>query len=378
MIGIRGNYLLFFDLAGRKDFIAEADLLDFTLIEEAGNVLPTFSIEFTTKDDSILKVINEGNDLNVSFGGNLDDITTVPLKFTRLQPLRSGEGKMLIRGIGIYSALPYINDDKIAISPARSGVTEIQNVVSKYFKTEFNVTTSVDSQKWIQHNISDRNHINNVWMRINLNNNSFPIIGISSSGKFILKDVKQDLKQPVSWRFIQKKDGNDRKDIIYDGDPAYDFNTGFINNWVGYGREQIIYDIEQGVDTFNTFNPSPVTALTSKLSRDPLVGKRFGSIGFKNANTHSQYAESRQRNIASLASFSANKVLLSFRNVFRPVKVLDRVMFKDVTSTGASTQSSEYLSGEHYISKVVRQITNRQFITTVEICRESINSVRSP
>ena len=84
MIGVEGQYLFRFDIADRTDFISESNQGMLTIIEEAGNYLPTFNLSFKCQDDSIIPLLNERNELNITFGRTLEDMYQSKLAVTKL------------------------------------------------------------------------------------------------------------------------------------------------------------------------------------------------------------------------------------------------------------------------------------------------------
>lgn len=375
IIGTEGQYLYKFKVGDIEDAILEEELQLFTLIEEAGNVLPTFQLIFNTLREDIFQVLHEGQILETTFGRNSNALVTAPLSPTRMQTGKSGEFKRQIILTGVYGALDYLSSSKMMITTEKSGVAAVKDVVSKHFKPIFNVDVSQDKQKWIQPQQTDKKFVNEVWLHSYIEG-SFIACGISSDGKFILKDIKKDLKQPYAWKFTNDiKDPN--KDLTYDPDPFIETNTGFINNFTGYGRERIVYNLEDDDQLSVLETVDPVIAMTKQLAKSDAVSKRFAASGMQNENVHSNYWKAYHRNMSHLTAFGNVKLTLSFHGVFIPIRVLDQVMFldDDITSQGKS-RSSEFNSGVYYVAKVSRTIANRQFVTTVVLCRESLNQIR--
>lgn len=372
MIGVEGQYVFKFKLGDRDDFIQEEELIRFTIIEEVGNVLPTFELAFSTLDEDILAELNEGNDIEVSFGKEPTDMIDVRLIVTRMDPVRSGDQKRIFAVVGMMSAVAYLNNDKIFISDKKSGVEVVKEIASQHFDTgsTFNVGKSQDIQHWVQANISNRAFINQCWIHSDIPN-SFIACGISTDNKFILKDIKKDLSQPFRWRFISEIEKDN--DISYDGDFGIDMNGGFINNWLGYKREKLIYNLEDGTEEFISEELKPVVALAKELTRRADVEKRAATAGIKNENVHPNFWQAHLRNLSNLAVFGSVKLVVSFHNRFEKIRILDQVMFKEDSLSNVKTASSSYLSGIYYVSKVARTVEHRQFVTTCEILRESLN-----
>ena len=90
MFSVDNQYLVSFSLEGTtvlKDFIEEEDLLKFTIIEEAGNVLPSFELIFKLRKSSIISYLNEGNVVKFQFGVDKRKMSDCPLA-DRVRPLR--------------------------------------------------------------------------------------------------------------------------------------------------------------------------------------------------------------------------------------------------------------------------------------------------
>lgn len=373
-IGIEGSFLFQFTLGKNKDFIQERDLVEFTLIEEAGNSLPTFRLSFNTNDESILPLLNEANLLQVSFGKDNTELETAGLSVTGLNTANIGESLKLITVTGIYDAMKFITTNKINITTSTSGIEAMIAAAKPYFKVDSNVVKSSDRQKWVQYNISDRAFINNTWLHSDIPN-SFIGIGITSSGRFIIKDIKKDLREDYKWRLTSSiKD--EKRDIVVDSDPAVDIKTGLINSWTGYGREMNVYDLDTAVDTPTLEKATPILALTSKLAKRSDIDKRFASVGIQNENTHPNYWKAYLRNLTHLSSFHNVSVFVSFHNLFKSIKVLDLVMYRTEKTGSGFQSSSEYLSGLYYVTKVARTVSNKQLVTTLKLSRESLNSIK--
>lgn len=370
MISVEGQYIFIFSLADKGDFIDEDDLISFLLVEEAGNVLPTFDFGFTTKDETILRYLNEGNNLKISFGKDKDSLIDIELVISSFVFHRAGESKLVIEIKGLYSALPYISTGKIRTINS-SGIAAINQVVSDYFIPDFNIIASSDSQNWIQHNIPDKKFVNEIWMHSYLAN-SFIGVGISSNGEFILKDMKALVAEDPSYRFTTNIEKD--TDIYYDGDYVVTSNAGFLNHWIGYGRQKHLFTIEEGSELNSLQSSESLLALTGTLARSAAISKRIAQAGVLSDNVHANYWNAFLQNLQSLAIFSSCQITLSFHNIYIPLRILNLVMFLD-TGIGQK-QATEYYSGKYFVSKVARSISNRQFTTTVQLSRESLSDSR--
>jgi hypothetical protein len=376
LIGTEGQYIISFNLGEEKDFIDGEDFARLTMIEQAGNLLPVYMFNFATQREDILGYLNEANDLKVSFGKSKNELVDAQLVTTSIGGSGGGHNRQLITK-GVISSLKYTNDSNISITEEMSGVEAMKLVASNHFnvgddaKSTFNLEASEDSQRWIQPNISDRMFINNIWLHSYLSE-SFLACGISSDGRFIVKDMTKQGSE-YDWRFTQNP--QNENDIKYDSDYDIDIQSGLVNSWVGYGQEKLIYDLENGTEELYAEDVQPVLALTKAIARRAEMERRHHSMGLVTGNTHEFYWRAYLKNLAHLAMFSAVKLTVTFHNQFVPIKILDLCMFRD-EDVKSGVQASETLSGLYFVSKVVRTIMNKQMVTVVELVRESVNQVK--
>lgn len=375
MISVKDQYYFIFDFENLGDFLEEEDLISFTVIEQAGGFLPEFSFNFIIRDDNILLRLHEGTKIIVSYGKDEDDLTDSILTITSLKTERHGEDRRTVYLTGLYRKIKYTSHHAITISPEMTSFDAIQQVAGTYF-TPIVWGTSDDAQKWIQYNISPKKFLSEIYLHSHVPE-SFPLYGITTDGLFLLKDIKSIIEKDYVWRLVTKV-SDAAIDIVYEGDIVLSNNAGFINNWVGYGRRKLINKIESGELEILLEDSEPVLALTNKLTRDSdfELGGRMDEVGFLNDNVHPNYWKAALHNLINLAIFSSNKITLGFNNDFRPVKILDLIMFKNDEVVSGKSSSLEAITGLYIITKVSRTLSNKQFTTVIEVCRESFNSTK--
>lgn len=380
MIGVDNQYLFRFSVPEAPDrfvdFMAEEDLELFHIHEEAGNILPTFSVIFFVpkKNHELLKYLNEGNSLEVSFGRTTESMVDCNLLITKYDHQRSGQDNYRVQLAGIYSARGYTIPE-INIYPNQSGVEVINSIASKYFKVESNLIKSSDKQNWVRHNISGRKFVNDVWLHSWLPK-SFLACGISSDGKFILKDIVKDVvdkrEQGWDWRFTPAVENDN--DIAYDGDYFLNTESGFINHWVGYGLRTQEFNLETGEDRSIFEEIKPLLTQSKALLRSSEIQGRVGESRVLNDNVHENYWRAYLKNLQYLAVFGSAKIILSFHKEFFPIRVLDLVMFMDYEVGEQSATGST--SGLYFVKEVARVIEGKQLTTTVVLSREGLGEVQ--
>ncbi len=376
MIGVEGQYVYKFSIADKNDFIETQDLDFFSSIEEAGNVLPAWDIGFKTEDNTLFELFNEGNDFKVSFGVTKDDMVEIPLIILSRQVTKSGDNKYQITGSGLFSNIKYITTPYTYITDNISGVEAITEIIGRDFnQIDSNITKSNDSQYWIQPNTTNKKFIDELWMHSYLPN-SFLGIALTSTGKFIIKDLQQSIKNGFSFKLTPKASVNSKNEINYLGDAIIEGNSGFINCLAGYQREKPIYTIEGDTHELLTENITPMTAMMKQLARRSEGNRRSDIYGIQNDNTHDNYWNATLRNLSSLAIFSTEALTVSYFNYFNNIKPYDIIMYKEDQLDNLKKQSEEYQSGLWIVGTISRSINNNTFNTTLKVYRESFNSIK--
>jgi len=389
MLGVANQYQVKFNIKNPEtgevveDFLTHDEFLKFTVIEEAGNILPQFEQMFTISDSSIIDFLNEGNVLEYTYGKTQEeeqeDFSTTSFRILKKTISKLGAGRYQIYLNGLYDALPYISDCAIEVFSSRSGIETIEEVVSKFFLRDFGVHYSSDAQTWLQHNISHKKFINNVWMHSYLKD-SFVALGIASDGTFILKDLMRDINNHTrsgtkpDWRFKIKP--TEDIDVLYDADYAFDVSSGFLNSWLGYENSKSIRTIETAVDNKNILTLRPVLSLSNNLDRDNQENNVVDQFGLLNDNVHGNYWKAYYQNLSNLAILGVVQGLISYTDRMLPkMRVLDLVYFSDSQTDNPDFISEEF-SGLYYITKLSRVITNMGICTTVILNREVLGEMK--
>jgi len=375
VLGVEGQYVLKIKAGKYDDFLAESDLEEFTIIEEAGNVLPTFDLLCRVRFSDIINYLNEGNVLEVAFGQDRTDMINVRLLVATKEMAKAGASLYTIRLRGITNHPGYLSDSRTRILGPLSGVEAIQQVVGNWFKTDFGVTSSQDSQRWYQTGNTDKQFVNHLWMH-SYRPNSFLAVGISCDGTFVLRDVRVRAKQKYDWKLVPYIPSK-KEEIPFSGDYEVKSETGFYNQWMGYGRERPLFNLDTGeASTVVPESMSPVLALASTLDRSANVeGNSKDESCFTSENVDTNYHTSFLQNLSNLAVFSSTSMEMSYASTFKKTRVLDLVMVLD-RDIQDQNQAAEPQSGLYLISRVTRTFANKTIDTTLRLTRESLSQIK--
>jgi hypothetical protein len=181
--------------------------------------------------------------------------------------------------------------------------------------------------------------------------------------------AKEAAKEPT-WVF-SNADGLDSKRVpfMFESE-GITSESGFFNMWTGYNKKIPLHDLDTGIYSTQDLKLTTMLAQQAGLDRDPTVGARFNNLRFMNKNVHKNYWLARSQNLGNLATFSSNRLVISYNNYYLPHKVLDFCMFKDVEAGGTQASEGSY-SGKYIISKISRNISEKAITTLVELSRET-------
>ncbi len=371
-VGIDKQYYFKFNIDNNEDFIHSSDLDYFNFVEESGGGLPTWEIAFYTEDSSILKIFNEGNDFEVSYGIDLNsNFKDMKLHITKFIQLKHGEEKFYLQAFGTLSNIKYIVNAKTLITDKKSGVEVMHDIGGEYFrKVDSNTSSSTDKQYWVRDNISAKKFLTELWMHSYLSN-SFLGYGVNINNDLVIRDFSK-LGSTPKFTF---SNAENKENITYVPDYVIDNESGFINCFSGYGLARPVYTVEDDTHSVTEEDYKKILAMVSKINRKSDVETRSVALGIHNENTHDKYWQAASRNVQGLSIMSSVKNTFTFGRVLNDIQVLDLIEFFDDELNSTSETSIDTYSGLWVVGHVGRSVSASSFTTTIEVYRESYNKI---
>lgn len=274
---------------------------------------------------------------------------------------------------GLLAQAGYLNNTRTLVMPAQSAVEAVLAIAGRYFKIDTNIEKSADKQPWVQSSIPDKNFLTHLWLRAHVPDSWLAVAISAAENTFILRDIRKLAKESPKWHFVHT-DSKSAQDITINGSYSIEDHSGFINQWIGYAREEPVFDFDGGYQS--NVSPStnvllaPTQGLSQRAKDKGVAATRAGIYSARTENMHEKYHEAFSTNRTNLALFSAFRVKLSYDTLFHDLRLLDPVMFEDYGGKG-----KEYASGNYLISKIRREFENRRVKTYVDLTRESPGSI---
>ncbi|NRA76877.1 MAG: hypothetical protein HRU18_01605 [Pseudoalteromonas sp.] len=379
IFGKEGQYVCSINIEGIDEEFMEHDGLEMLkIVEEAGNVLPTFALSFKTYLEDVVAKLNDGTIIKVSMGPDLENLEDYELSVSKFTSQVLGNSHIEIACIGFASKINYITDQPMQITDEKSGIEVAIETAGKHFKVDSNIEKSKDKMNWIQYSITDKKFMNDLLLHCNVPN-SFVASAITANGDFILRDVAKAVKSLgglYDWKFTKDPDDNP-KAISIEGNLEISSKSGFLNNWTGYKKIMNGIDvIAKDTTDISTEDANVLLALASELDKAKSISDRFSGTRMMSDNVHNKYWECYDRNLKGLASLSRLGIPVSFSNEFKSVKPLQIAMYSQ-PSTGNEDEASEYVTGLYIISNVTKTIQANMFNITCILNRDALNVVKN-
>lgn len=370
MVDIKGQFRFVFSIGEFDDFLSSEQVETFTVIEEVGNVLPSFRLEIKLIEEDVIKVFNEGNVLKVSYGRDQDHMRSCELRVLRMDTYPDGDDFRRVLLSGLVDAVGWLNTSYCRYYQNKTSLDVIQEVGGEYFDVVLNGNTARDTMTWLQPGITNKRFINEVWLHSNIPD-TVPLVGITADKRFIIRTTRQ-LKE-IDWRLVYSG-LNGHTDIPYQSNYHVEVRSGFMNSWYGYGRDKKLFDWEMGNTVFENQQAEVFLAQARTLNRSSGVKTRFDNASFINDNVHDNYWAAFMRNLSYLVSGSSVKLMVRVVDYYFDVDILDSVIFLDRRQDDKKEEVIEFFSGRYVVGKVVRNLSNRQFTMGLELYREALNS----
>lgn len=374
-IGVDGQYYVTFDLnvrgKSKLDFISEDDFYEFDIVETAGGKLPEYKLHFKTTDIDIIQYMNRGNSVRVNYGPDKLNQITTDLAIVHPTIMRSGSGAYDITLTGFYNAVNYLQSPVTKIYAGINSTEAIRQAVENYFPVFDTNYQALDVQNWVSYGIPASKFVQQTWLHSYVGENTFPMLGISSSGRFILRDaltLVSEKKSNYDWVFATESPDSIRINGAY----AIKFSDELMAQWASRDIQQTGYNMETGLDDILKSDATPILTAANHSNRNKVTAFKRALPTYTSdatGNVHVNYRSAYLQNITMLAAHSSVKLVINYDNELHPIQVLDYVFFRDDELNSKS--ADRHISGSYFVSLVSRAIRRRSMSTRIELSKET-------
>jgi len=272
----------------------------------------------------------------------------------------------------LYANLKYLIEPVQQVYTKQSAIELLlQRARERFGNVDAITTKSQDQQVWIQSNVSDKIFLNKLMTHAKFTPD-FPVAGVSSDGTFIFRKFSE--LRPTKWKFVTNLTGEENE--IQYTESIFKDRPGFINSFVGYGRQKLNWIIEDGQYEKVFEDAKPYLANADKLSRRADVAKKFAEMGIINDNVDPDYWDTALHNMINWFIFSSEMVKLSFTNKYKDIRIFDPIEVYEDEVGSNKKYSAKPISGNYIVTKVARNLSGKKFATHIEACRETVSEIQ--
>lgn len=377
MIEIKGSYIFDLVIGNKTDFVTNENFKAFIITCELGLILPRFTCKFNLDKKQILKVLNEGNDIIITYGKSIKSAKKLKGRMLGSPQIeKSGNNNYDVIFSGLLD-LPNFLNNRSFISDKVSAA-EVLNERAKFLGLNLhpdNIKTSLDSQNWIQFGNSDRSFMLDTMLHMDLNNKSFPVIGITDDNTFRLFNVKKQIENNPKWNLVVKATNN-YQDINYLGNATFlNENTSLINMGLGYNSNLPLFNLETGENTVVNETINNLLSINKKLPLYIKEEQRLDEQTAISTYVHKNYWKCYQYNLRSSFLYSKVQLLVKVVNQLKPIYPGDIVYFQDLELLN-DILSDTTLSGNYIVNKTTLALEGNQTKLAIELSRENYNNAQ--
>ncbi|MBQ3421904.1 MAG: hypothetical protein IJH34_09595 [Romboutsia sp.] len=373
MIEYKDQMKMSFSIGPFEDFINEVNMSMLKIVEATGNIMPAIELHFKADEPRLIAYINETHSLKIQLG--VKEIRyDCEYRIYSKNIDRESEGNF---NIVLYALM---NNSNYLLTPIRrtlgnctesgediSGLEILLSVAKENFsRVETNIEKSQDSMLRIQHGISNKQFIDELWETIYCPD-TFVLTGITANAKFKVVDLKALSSQNPKWKFSYKpssdSDITPQKTFIRD-------NSGVNNYLFGYIRQRQFFNEDSGEFYVSTTGNSTLLSMAESFNRDDIW--MLNTQAAVNDNMYNEYWEVRDTNLSNFALFSSVNDQFTFDPDWKDVEVLDLAY---IEAPNPAARPEEAYSGLAIVCGVSRVYYNKKWTTYISLNREGFNQI---
>ena len=354
----------------------DVQIIDLSIIEEAGVRLPTMELIFDCISQDIIALLHEGSELKISLSkdGAYSSGYTLEQSFFLLSPqiTYAGYSMWRVKLVGIQKTHPKWLSPIHGVQPKQNSKKTLQEKAIVYGKVDLKCKADPkDDMSWVAHGQTLGQFIQDVWLHSDLRP-SVMMCSPTLEG-FRIYNLDEILKEKPKWVANYQGDPTPLG-IVYE--PSYSIvtNTALVNTLGVKGMERNVYDADSGKLNKTTTKRANKTVQTKTDNVSKEHKNNYMPTTFRSRNVHKGWYEAYDYNTLELKYMGTVKATIMFSDCLKNIHPLDTVMFFERSlsdGTAQKLESTEQNSGIYIVTKVSRRLVNNTIRTLVEMCRES-------
>ena len=367
-----GDFVITFSFGSNPkctDFITADNLKSLALFYMAGNYRPILYMTFTLENNELIKYLNAGNILTMSFGDR-EPSTQEAVQFELFSDDSSKNftvGYEVALKAAFYKS-KFTNKLGCKSYPNSLSVDVIKEIATNNgFNFLTNTTKTNDLQLWYRCGTTEWNFMNELWYHSYINDDTFLAYGMDCDNIYFY-DVKNLVKQGVKWVVTTNRQEATPNTLLV-GSVSVTNNYGTYKDLIGNNLLLSEYNLDVGDLTVNTYKLKSFTTIDT----DSLPINSANALDYTYAVTsddvHKNYNKAINQNIRNNLLYSTVQIYTSAAAVANKIRLFDTVQF-DINPI------DDRLQGLAFITGICYQYEQGNFRTNLTISKEAVSGLR--
>jgi len=345
------------------DEIQSEELSSLLIYEEAGLQLPMLRLHFYTQDfDKVRRYSTPGYKIEIGFGRETIEEKCIFRTFSKKVAPMGGADNWSVLIHAVLANIDYLTKQRLETYKTWSNKkksSEVFSQVMQRYGIEPLSKPSKDEMLWVQHNITDRQFLEEVVLHGYFADNDPTLSGIRRDMKAIYKPFSA-LKNPKGL-----VSNSPNADIIVDTF-GISQNDGFFTGWSGFERRHPYHFLEEGVDEVDEGELVPLLTQITGVYNDVT---RTNEIEFLCENVHKKWNDAYRINRQFRSSLSSTRGVFTIGEYYK-IHILDCYV------VNFQRQSDKIpidpVGGKWLVTRTSMGIVEHAFYMKVTLCRESL------
>lgn len=369
MIKIGEQMCCSFTLGDQEDFITPSNLQSFRLFETAGNVRPILEVSFTLENEKLIKYINQGNILRVTFG-----ITNLDKDVIEFELYEDNTNKQFSLGyvVKLKGAFyrPILTSQTLCKSyEATSSVNAIKSICDECgLNLVTNISKTNDIMNWYQSGESNWNYLKEIWLHSYINEKTFMAMGFDAYNLYFY-DVRNLINNDVKWLFTSKFASEENSNLVNFGSYFVENQYGATNDLIGKNLVNKVFNIDSGELSQVEYKLKNFTAIdTNKINISSSNCINY-NYSFTDDDVHENYIKAYNQNLRNNILFNSFSIYLTTAGQFKKFKLFDTVHF-DISPR------DERLDGIAFITGIVYEFEENTLSINLTLNKETPSGIK--
>ena len=368
MIKIADQLCCTFTLGEVSDFIDPNNLVSFRLYETAGNVRPILELSFILEDEKLIKYINQGNILKVTFGISELDKDTIEFEL-----YEDNTNKQFSIGYNVTLKASFYRPKFTSAILCNTYNGTSVDVFSKICNDNglnlvTNIDKTVDSMNWYQIGETTWSFCKDVWLHSFINDKTFTAFGFAAYNMYFY-DVRKLVLEEAKWNFTSKFVANKNTNIVNFGSYFVDNSYGPTNSLVGKNIVNKTFNVDKGTLTDTTYNLKNFTAIDTNSLNLNTNGCIDYQYSFISDDFHANYEKAYNQNLRNNILYNTFSIYLTTAGQFKKFKLFDTVQF-DISP------KDERMNGIAFITGIVYEFQNNLLNINLVLNKETPSGIK--